>query len=352
MAEFYNWEKTLSYDADVTMVIGARGLGKTYGLRCQFIRDYIKDGSRFVEVTRFKNELSGVSDGYFDRVGDEFPNLQFRTDAKYAYVTDKTELNDKGKQVWHIIGYFCSLSNAQQYKKRTFDRVKRIVLDEAIIDRSDRYHTYLPSEFSNLANIVDTVSRERADTKSVRPRVYLLGNACDISNPYFVAYRVSTNLKFGYQWFKGKTFLLHYVESREYGREKIAGTVAGRMMAGTQEADIVARNEFQTESGDFVCKKPATAKHMFGIVINGYRFGIWLDMSEGLYYVTHKIPDDKSRPVYTLTASDFGVNYVMARRVEPVMKTFAEMWYMGLVRYDTVQTKTDFAQVLEMFGIR
>ena len=37
--EFYNWQKTLSYNADVTMVIGARGIGKTYGLRLQFIRD-------------------------------------------------------------------------------------------------------------------------------------------------------------------------------------------------------------------------------------------------------------------------------------------------------------------------
>ena len=31
MAEYYDWHKTLSYDADVTMVIGARGVGKTFG---------------------------------------------------------------------------------------------------------------------------------------------------------------------------------------------------------------------------------------------------------------------------------------------------------------------------------
>ena len=39
MADFYDWQKTLSYDADVTMVIGTRGVGKTFGLRTQFIRD-------------------------------------------------------------------------------------------------------------------------------------------------------------------------------------------------------------------------------------------------------------------------------------------------------------------------
>lgn len=350
--KYYDWEKTLSYDADVTMVIGARGLGKTYGLRCQFIRDYIKDGSRFVEVTRFKNELAGVSDGYFNRVEREFPDYIFRTDARYAYIARKDERNEVRKPIWQTIGYFCALSDAQQYKKRTFDKVKRIVLDEAVIERSDRYHRYLPNEFSKLANLVDTVSRERADTKSLRPRVYLLGNACDIANPYFAAYRVTTKLQYGYMWFRNKTFLLHYVESGKYGQEKLLGTVAGRMMAGTEEAEVAAGNAFVSESEEFVEKKPKSAKYMFGIIMNGKRFGIWIDLSEGLYHVTHYFPKDPTRPVYTLTASDFGVNYVMARRAEPVMKTFAEMWCMGLVRYADVQTKTDFAEVLNMFGIK
>ena len=54
MTAFYDWERTLSYDADITMVIGARGYGKTYGLRRQFLRDYIGKGYRFVEVVQLK----------------------------------------------------------------------------------------------------------------------------------------------------------------------------------------------------------------------------------------------------------------------------------------------------------
>ena len=34
------------------------------------------------------------------------------------------------------------------------------------------------------------------------------------------------------------------------------------------------------------------------------------------------------------------------------MKSFSEMWYLGLVRYEDVQVKTDFAEVLALFGIR
>ena len=73
--KYYNWEKTLSYAADVTMVVASRGRGKTYGLRKQCIKDHIKDGSTFVEICRFRSELSPIMDGYFARLQDEFPKL-------------------------------------------------------------------------------------------------------------------------------------------------------------------------------------------------------------------------------------------------------------------------------------
>lgn len=352
MADFYDWEKTLSYDADVTMVVGARGLGKTYGIRAQCIRDWIRDGSRFVECTRFKNELSGVSDGYFKRVEKEFPKLAFRTDARYAYVSTEKDKVGKDKRIWHVMGYFTALSDEQALKKRTFDKVRRVILDEAIIERSDRYHNYLPNEFVKLANLVDTVSRERGDTASVKPRVYLLGNALDLANPYFAAYRVPTDLKFGYSWHREKTFLLHYVQDEGYAREKLEGTVAGRMLAGTEAGETSAGNVFALENMDFVEPKPKAAKFMFGIAVNSKKFGVWLDSTEGLYHITDGIPKMRDRPVYSLTASDSSVNYVMARRAEPVMKSFSELWYLGLVRYQTVRVKSDFKDVLALFGIR
>ena len=363
MAEYYDWHKTLSYDADVTMVIGARGVGKTFGIRTQCIRDWIKDGSRFVEVVRFKNELSGVSDGYFNRTGDqeEFSNYIFRTDARYAWIAERPEETEdekkKPKPEWHLIGYFIALSDAQRMKKRTFDHVRRVIFDESILERSDRYHNYLPNEFGVLANLVDTVSRERADTEGIRPRVYLLGNACDLSNPYFAAYGVGTDLKFGYRWYSGKTFLLHYVDAGEYAREKLEGTVAGRMMKGTSAATVAISNEFVGVGKEFVARKPSRAKFHFGIKCEGKTFGVWCDVQGGLYYVTSKLPKDAEKdefryPIFALTADDNKVNYIAAKKADKTLSYFADMYYLNLVRYDSVQTKADFRNVLSMFGIR
>ena len=212
MSDYYDWGTTLSYDADVTQVVTLRGKGKTYGLRKQFVKDFLKDESRFVEVCRFKDEISDVMDGYFDKLieKEEFPNHVFKTERKAAFIAKKPK--DGEKPQWKQIGYFVALSQMQRSKKKTFRNVYRIVLDESILDYHDRYHDYLPNEFSLLANIVDSCARQRAGEKRKHePRVYLLANACDLMNPYFIRYGIKEEPNFGYSWHAGKTFLLHYV---------------------------------------------------------------------------------------------------------------------------------------------
>lgn len=353
MTDYYDWEKTLSFDADVTMVIGARGVGKTFGLRMQFVRDWRNHGWRFCEVCRYKNELSGVSGGYFDRISrmPEFEGYVFRTDAQHAYIAERPE-DPKEKPTWQLCGYFVALSDGQRLKKRTFDNVRRILLDEAVLERADRYHNYLPNEFGVLANLVDTVSRERADTQGVRPRVYLLGNACDLANPYFAAYGVGTDLRFGYRWYAGKTFLLHYVAPGTYAHDKAARTVAGRMMANTEAGKVALGNEFVRQNREFVLPKPKRARFMFGIVCNGVSYGIWLDEREGHYHVTDSIPNNTGRPIYSLTRSDASINYVAATRLAPLMRYVMEMYAYGILRYENETIMMEFGDVLQMFGIR
>lgn len=357
MAQFYDWHKTLSYDADVTMVIGPRGIGKTFGLRKQCIKDFLKDGSRFVEVVRYKSELFDVADGYFNRLQnlDDFNGYIFKTDSRYGYIAkepQETEDGKKEKPDWQIIMYFVALTEAQKKKKKTFDKVRRIIFDECILESADRYHSYLPNEFGVLANLIDTVSRERADTDSLRPRLYLLGNACDLSNPYFSVYGVGTDLKFGFRWYAQKTFILHYVEAGEYGIEKLKGTVAGRMMAGTESAKVAAYNEFLGTSKEFVKKKTQKAKFSFGIKCNGKLFGVWVDMQEGLYYVTNNVPNNTEKPIFALTAEDNRINYIAARSASKTLSYFKEVYYMNLIRYQTLSVKREFMEeVLTKFGI-
>lgn len=361
IAKYYDWAKTLSFDADVTMVIGARGVGKTYGLRKQFIKDFLKHGWRFVEICRYKNEISSVASGYFNRIdmNNEYPGYIFKTTPQKAYIAkvEKSEISldeksKKKKTEWYCIGYFISLSDAQSLKKRTFSNVRRICFDEAILDKRDRFHKYLQSEYMLVANVIDTVSRERPDDNSLAPRLYLLGNALDLFNPYFEKYGITDKPERGYSWHKNKTMLLDYVESREYSESKLKGTVSGRMIDGTVEGEIQANNEFMTLGIDFIMKKTQKATFVYGISYKNNKYGIWTDMREGWFFVTDKFPRKTDRPIFTLTASDARLNYIMAKRMDKPIAMLSEAFYMGIMRFDSVAIMNGFIELMTLFGVK
>lgn len=355
--KYYDWNTTLSYNADVTMVVGGRGIGKTYGIRLQLIRDYLKNGSKFVELVRNKADLSGFVSGYFSRIdsNNEFPDYMFNAEGGYAYIAKKLSKKEKNKQLkpkWELCGYYLSMSKAQKVKRNTYDKVKRIILDEAIIDkRLSPYDRYLPNEFSILANLVDTTSREIPNTPDKkRPRVILLGNAVDLLNPYFQRYKIYEP-KYGYTWHDSKNMLLHYVKDEEYAKAKMEDTVAGRMLSGTLDGVISAANTFYMGTEDFVFKKPKNAKFSFGVVYKERQYGIWMDDLNGYLYVNTNIPNN-SKVVFALTANDNRVNYIMAQRMEKALKGFIDMYYMGIVRFETQYIKESFIEILNLFGVR
>lgn len=353
MSRYYDWGTTLSKDADINIIITSRGRGKTYGLRRQCIRDHLKDGSRFVEVTRTKAELKEIADNYFDRVGAEFPGYVFRVRAKVAYIAKKPPEGKKVKaDQWRTLGYFVAMTELQTIKKRTFNRVRRILMDEAILERIDRYHTYLPYEWECLQSIVDSCTRERADdTERVHPKVYLLGNACDLINPWFRALGIDRAPAYGYTWYANKLCLLHYEKPGEYEQGKARDTLAGRMAAVTGSGSVSIKNEFGRSNMDFVQPKPKRAKFDFGIKYEGETFGVWEDKKESYIFVTRKVPNN-ARPIYALTAKDGRANLNVARRAEPALKYVVNLYYAGIVLYDSPYTREKFLAILALFGVR
>lgn len=352
MSDYYDWQKTFTYDADVTMVVGARGLGKTYGLRKQFVKDYENHKWRFAEITRTKTEAQAVMQDYFSKVGKEYPQYIFKYEKMRVYIALKPE-NDSAKPKWDVLGYFLAMTQEQQIKKMSssFVDVRRIVLDEAILDRHDRYHKYLPREWAKLSGIVDSVSRERSG--SLKPKVYLLGNALDLMNPYFDAAKIDDyTIKPGYSWHRNKTFLLHYVKDARYSQEKNENTVAGRMLADTYDALETSANEFVILRGDFVVsRKPKAAQYKFGIVCAGIEYGVYECMKQGYFWIDSKIKD-KEGVTFAITTDDMKLNRLQARKAERALMLMSELHYQSLLRYKTSNLQRSFMDVLNRFGVR
>lgn len=227
ISRYYDWGRTFAYDAPMTMVVGVRDVGKTYGLRKQLVNDFLKDGARFVQLVRYKTELPIMSGEYLAKVGREFPGHMFKTDNRFAWCAERVP--DGEKPDWRCMGYFCALTQMQQMKNTTFVDPYRIVLDEAIIDPAlQRYTSYLPREYYVLTQAVDSITREQVDEdgsavpRNHQPRVYLLANGLSMANPYFHLLGIRKPPTFGKHWYMDsdgrKTVLLDYVEPRRPGQ--------------------------------------------------------------------------------------------------------------------------------------
>lgn len=130
---FYDYNKILSYNVPVNVLIGERGVGKTYGMKDYLIRRYINKGEKFLYIRRYENELKSVfQKDFFGDIKEKYPDYRLSSKNK------KFTINGE------VFGIAKRLTEAQDLKSVSFEDIKTIVFDEYAIEKNRRY--YLPNE--------------------------------------------------------------------------------------------------------------------------------------------------------------------------------------------------------------
>ena len=353
MPKFYDWQKTMSYqtgtNGEICMVLGAKDIGKTFGLRLKCVERFLKHGELFVEICRTNEECKAVMRGYFDKLQNAgfFKEYVFKCEQGCGYIANRP-LDDE-KPEWRLICYFVSLTNFQREKKRTFVKPKRFIFDEAVIDVKDRYHRYLPDEFLILANLLDSISRQQPG-EDYQYYLYIIGNSVDMTCPYLRHLGVNKIPQFGYSFYKDKTVLLHYVEPWD-AQDRKAYTLVGRMLEGHDESAVIFDNEFQDTTGNEIMRKTSNAQYKYAFKWGRMTFAIWVDSKRGLWFVTSKLP--KNAPnVYTLAKRDSTVNYQVMQKASPLADLVKRIYYVGGLRYESPSIREAFFEVLAFLGVR
>lgn len=354
MTKYYDWNKTMSYqtgtNGEICLVLGAKDIGKTFGLRKKCVERFIKKNEIFVELCRTKTACESISKGYFDKLQQAgfFKGYIFKTTSQEGYIAIKP-VDDNEKPEWKLICYFVALSNFQNEKTRTFLQPKRFIFDEAIIDTKDKYHRYLTDEFLILANLLDTISRQQPNS-DYQYYVYLLGNSVDMTAPYLRFNGINKIPEFGYSFYKNKTVLLHYVEPWDSDDRK-AYTLVGRMLQGHEESAVIFDNQFQDVTGKEVMRKTPNAQYKYALVWGKVTFAIWIDQKRALWFVTSKLPKG-AKNIYTLTKRDSSIDYQVVQKASPLATLLKDIYYVGGLRYESAHLRETFFEVLEFLGVR
>ena len=108
---FYDYHRILSYNVPVNILIGERGVGKSYGAKDYVISRFLKNGSQFLYLRRYENEIKSV----FER--DKNNSKDFFNDIRKKY--DKHELVAKNRKFFidgNCFGFAKRLTEAQDLK--------------------------------------------------------------------------------------------------------------------------------------------------------------------------------------------------------------------------------------------
>ena len=325
---YYDYSKILSYNAFINMLIGERGVGKTYGASKFVTKAFINKGEQFAYIRRYKTELSKSSQEFFKPLinNNEFPNHEFLTKGNKFLIDNKEA------------GYSMTLTTAQNLKSTNFPNVKNIIFDEFIIEEGQ--HHYLKNEVENFLGLIETIARMRD------VRVFMLANAVTITNPYFMYFNIDLPYNTDIKTYKDGLILVQYMKNEEYRKAK-ANTKFGKLIDGTEYSKYAIDNNFRLDNKNFIEKKTGTSRCNFALKYKDKMYGFWYDWNVGKIFVSN---DVNTKQIYACTLADHTPNTMMLSVIKDYncWRVFIKNYKLGNVYYENVKIKNTINEIIHL----
>nr|DAK67398.1 MAG TPA: DNA encapsidation protein [Caudoviricetes sp.] len=328
--DYYSFDKILSRNAVFNMVMGARGVGKSYGAKKYVLKRAIERGEEFIYLRRYKTELK-TRGSFVADVAPEFPEQEFEIRGGALCWRNKGE----GKDAWRKAGYFLALSTSAQHKSTPYPKVTTIIFDEFIIETGTIH--YLKDEVKTLLDFYSTVDRYQD-----RTRVLMLSNAISIMNPYFIKWHITPT--------PGKVFITYgdgfvaaqFVDSDRFASQ-VATTRFGRFVTDFDEeyADYSIDNAFADNTNQFVQRKSGTAEYMFTVKTDLGVFSLWMD--GGTLFCQQKRP--RVERVYNTNKMSLREGEVLMSYSDKIAEMLRGSYRKGRVFFDSPQSRNAFAEI-------
>lgn len=328
---YYDLNKLLSFNRILNFVIGARGVGKTYGSKKHSINRFIKYGEQFIYLKRYKSDIKGTNE-FFDAVAKEFPNHTFKVRGH--------DLLIDGLQA----GWVMALSSWQSIKSREFPDVKTIIYDEFLLESSSKQH-YMDNEPEALLNFMDTVIRNRDDAK-----VICMSNAVSIVNPYFIYFKLYPNKAKRFN--KYENIIVEIPDSYDFAEER-KKTRFGQLIAETDYGDFSLGNEFKDDSQVFIERRTPHSKYKFTIVYDDFYLGLWVDVKDTIMYLSQD-HDPSSKHKYALTKDDVNEDVMLVFQWKANYHLFKMIsaFKRGLLRFENQTVRNKAYDMFKFMNIK
>lgn len=328
---FYDYQKVLTYNAILYIIIGERGVGKTYGFKKFAIKRFLRTGKQFVYLRRYDSDLeesvgSNTDQKFFEQIKNEFPEHTFKI-SKGKKVR-KLFIDEK------ICGYALPLSASDSLKSSSYEGVDIICYDEFMLKEGSNQH-YLKNEPEVILDLIETVGRLRDI------RVFCLGNAISTTCPLMSYFDLTLPYNSDIKTFKDGLIVVNYIKNLKY-REVKHNSRFGKLIDGTRYSKYAIDNEFLADSKAFIRKKTSTCKFYFIIKLNFVDYGVWRDNKNNYIFISEDI--DPNCPIrFAVNNENHDENSILARcRTNPYFKNVFNHYKLGALFFENQKTKNTF----------
>jgi len=326
---YYTYSAVLSRNAVFNFIVGARGVGKTYGAKRKAIRDYIHRGDQFIYLRRYGTELKSALPSLFADMKSEFPDVVFRVTGSTLEVSRS---RNPRKPEWEVMGWGIALSQAQQKKSVSYPNVKTIIYDEFIIERGMVH--YLPNEARAFNDFYSTVDRWKDKT-----RVFFLANSISVMNPYFIEYDIRPNKDTEWIVTRDGYMCAHFPRSEEFAKG-VYETRFGQFISGSEYADYSVGSTFGDNDDTMIARKRPEHKYYCTLETKNGTFSIWIDLNGPSFHVQTKRP--KQEIFWTLLPDRMDENKALVLYTDKVIQSFRTGFARGRMTFGTPQARNAF----------
>lgn len=281
----YNFDKISSYDAMFNGIVGARGVGKSFGKKVDAVNKFLKKGEQFIYLRRHDKELKTAKKMFFADFAYKFPRFDMRVVGDEAQIASK-KTRELGKdRIWDVMGYFKALSVAQSEKSSPYPLVTQIIFDEFILEPGLIH--YIPDEVTVLTNFYNSIDRYED-----RVKLWMLANSVSIANPYFIAWGIYPDKEGEFVTRDNGFICFHFPDSSQYQSEVMKSRF-GQFIANTEYAKYAVGNQFADNHDNLVGAKHPDSKYKFTIQSKTGSISIWRYAADNVYFVQRKLPKNQ-----------------------------------------------------------
>lgn len=348
---FWSAKHILTYGKPVNFVTGSRSIGKSTGIACLCLINYMIYGKKFMYVRRRTEDTYKTCKTFFNNaveIVNRYCKLKkieaFKAyNGKYYIAFSKDEDENP---VWEECGMYTPLSKEENLKSSVFSEYDIIVYDEFISKDKNKYigtKENIEAEWNALVSLYQTVDRGIGQPFRNETILFLLANKADMCNPVCLTVGVADYVKKGAHFTspKNKPWVwedighvdatVDYMDSFSY-------------QMSTDNVRKYAYENEEVESEDFI-KRPGVAYYDRTVRLKGVEYGIYHD-DDFTFYI------DKPKPGYVVLSLDVQSHnpvstLIMKWEQDLTLQAVSLAYARGKLYFNNAKTQRIFLQYLD-----